>query len=257
MPSLKATERHQTILSQLQQDGRIEIDALVHKLGVSAVTVRQDLAHLEQSQLLRRIRGGAIAVYPSRFERPVDINASLQASEKTAIATVAAEMINDRETVIMSSGSTVEALARQLPLALRDIVVATNSLNVANLLDGHPGVTIIVTGGTLRTGVYSLAAPLGDILLSHVNADIAFLGCAGVDPQKGFTNSNWQDADVAKTMMRSAKRAMFLADHSKLKHIASAHIAGLSEADTLVTDGKAPQDTVKLLRQSGLNVITA
>jgi DeoR/GlpR family transcriptional regulator of sugar metabolism len=158
---------------------------------VSTVTIRSDLIYLERSQMLRRIRGGAIQVHPSRYERPVEINALLRSNEKAAIARMAVQMIHDGETVILDTGSTVEALAQHIPSHLANIAFVTNALNAAMELVNHPGATVIVTGGTLRPKLHSLISPLGTILLSEVNADIAFMSCAGVDAQRGFTNSNW------------------------------------------------------------------
>ena len=257
MPSLKATERHNKIMSQLNSVGRTDVAELAEVLGVSTVTVRADLLYLEKGQLLRRIRGGAIAVRPSRYERPVDINAALRSSEKNAIAALAAEMIRDGETIIMDTGSTVEALASLFPKHLTDIAIVTNSLNVATELVDHPGATVIVTGGTLKPKLHSLISPFGDLVLGEINADIAFMSCAGVDAIKGFTNSNWQEAEIKKAMIRAANRVIFLADHTKLKHVATARITTLSEVDILITDSKASAEVVRDLRAGGLEVVIA
>lgn len=257
MPSLKATERHQRIIEQLGATGRTDVMELARMLDVSTVTVRADLLYLEKNQVLRRIRGGAISVRPSRYERPVDINASLRSDEKNAIAALAADMIRDGETIIMDTGSTVAALANLVPRTLSDIAIVTNSLPVATELADHPGATVIVTGGTLRPKLNSLVSPFGELVLKEVNADIAFMSCAGVDIEKGFTNSNWQEAEIKKSMIRAASRVVFLADHSKLKHVATAKIAALSEANLLITDSGASAETLKELRASGIEVVVA
>ncbi len=257
MTSLKATERHQEIISQLNASGRIEVSELAEALGVSTVTVRSDLLYLEKNQILRRIRGGAISVRPSRFERPIDLNASLRSDEKSAIAALAADMIHDGETIIMDTGSTVAMLANLVPKALTDIAVVTNSLPAAAELADHKGATVIITGGTLRPKVNSLVSPFGDLVLREINADIAFMSCSGIDAEKGFTNSNWQEAEIKKSMIRAANRVVFLADHSKLKHVATARIAALGEADMLITDGNASIETLRELRAAGLEVIVA
>ena len=257
MPSLKATERHIKITDQLNARDRIDVTELAEALGVSTVTVRADLLYLERNQVLRRIRGGAIAVRPSRYERPVDLNASLRSKEKNAIAELAATMIRDGETIIMDTGSTIAALANVFPKTLVDIAIVTNSLLVVNELADYPGATIIVTGGTLRPKLNSLTSPFGDLVLKEINADIAFMSCAGVDPEKGFTNSNWQEAEIKKSMIRSANRVIFLADYSKLRHVATAKIAMLGEADLLITDNKASTETLKDLRAAGIEVVVA
>jgi DeoR/GlpR family transcriptional regulator of sugar metabolism len=257
MPSLKATERHQRIIEQLGTSGRIDIAELSEMLGVSTVTVRTDLLYLERNQVLRRIRGGAISVRASRYERPVDLNASLRTGEKRAIAALAADMIRNGETIIMDTGSTVAALAGLVPRTLSDIAIVTNSLLVTAELGDHPGATIIVTGGTLRPKVNSLVSPFGELVLREINADIAFMSCAGVDAEKGFTNSNWQEAEIKKSMIRAASRVIFLADHSKLKHVATARIAALSKADLLITDSGASAETLKEIRAAGVEVAVA
>jgi DeoR/GlpR family transcriptional regulator of sugar metabolism len=257
MPSLKATERHQKIIERLGANGRTEVQELAAMLGVSTVTVRGDLLYLEKSQVLRRIRGGAISVRPSRYERPVDLNASLRSDEKNAIAALAADMIRDGETIIMDTGSTIAALASHFPRSLSDIAIVTNSLQVAMELVDHPGATVIVTGGTLRPKLHSLVSPFGDLVLKEINADIAFMSCSGVDTEKGFTNSNWQEAEIKKSMIRAASRVIFLADHSKLKHVATAKIAALAEADMLITDNGASAETLKELRASGMEIVVA
>lgn len=244
-------------MDQLNATGRTDVSELAEAMSVSTVTIRADLLYLEKGQLLRRIRGGAIAVRPSRYERPVDLNASLRSNEKAAIASLAAEMVRDGETIILDTGSTIEALANLFPKTLSDIAVVTNSLNVAVELVDHPGATVILTGGTLRPKLHSLISPFGDLVLSEINADIAFMSCAGVDAVKGFTNSNWQEAEIKKSMIGAASRVIFLADHTKLKHVATARIATLKEADILITDSKASAETVRDLRAAGLEVIVA
>src|SRR2546423_14762294 len=55
-----AQERHELILRSLRRHGRLRVADLVAELGVSAVTVRRDLAELDSAGLLRRVHGGAI-----------------------------------------------------------------------------------------------------------------------------------------------------------------------------------------------------
>ena len=55
-----APERHELILRSLRRHGRLRVAELVAELGVSAITVRRDLAELDSAGLLRRVHGGAI-----------------------------------------------------------------------------------------------------------------------------------------------------------------------------------------------------
>jgi DNA-binding LacI/PurR family transcriptional regulator len=59
-----APERHEQILRSLRRHGRLRVADLVAELGVSAITVRRDLAELDSAGLLRRVHGGAIGTSP-------------------------------------------------------------------------------------------------------------------------------------------------------------------------------------------------
>ncbi|MEV0775235.1 DeoR/GlpR family DNA-binding transcription regulator [Streptomyces sp. NPDC050428] len=54
-------ERHNTLLELLAERGRLDVDDVAAELSVSAATVRRDLDHLAEQQLLTRTRGGAFA----------------------------------------------------------------------------------------------------------------------------------------------------------------------------------------------------
>lgn len=234
----------------------MQIDDLVDTIGVSAVTIRHDLAQLEKSHMLRRVRGGAIAAFPGRHDGADSLSVPTRSKEKERIVIAAAELIRDGETVFMSSGSTADLLAARIPAEIKDLVIVTNSINVARILAGHAGVTVIVTGGTLRPKSNSLVAPLGDVLLREINADLALLSASGVHETRGFTNSSWAEAEVTKAMVRAAKRVVFMADYTKINHIASARIVELGRADTLITNKAAPAEFLKAARQKGLKIVT-
>jgi DeoR/GlpR family transcriptional regulator of sugar metabolism len=53
-------DRRNAILDRLGQDGRVSVNILSEEMGVSSVTIRQDLRALEQAGLLKRTYGGAI-----------------------------------------------------------------------------------------------------------------------------------------------------------------------------------------------------
>lgn len=241
----------------LQRDGNVHVTEMADRLGVSAVTVRADLDYLESQQVLRRTRGGAVPVRPRRFEMPLELTSQTNTDAKKRIGRAAAEMVHSGDTIIIDVGSTTTELAKALPHDLGDVVVVTNALNIALALERHPGVTVVVTGGTLRPLQHSLVAPFGSLLLREVNADIAFIGCNGVDPGKGFTNTNLDEAEVKHAMINAARRVIFLADHSKLMNVATARVAPLDRADMLVTDAAAPAEALRRLRKAGMEVVVA
>lgn len=254
--------RHERIVAMVAERGTVEVSTLAEVLGVSSVTIRADLDILEKRRLIRRIRGGAMALRQARFERSIDLPSQSFSAEKERIGAFAAGLVRDGETVILDSGTTTLALARSLPAELTDVVVVTNGLDIAIALRAHPGVSVIVTGGKVKTGgrnaeSYSLISPFGTMLLREINADIAFLCCAGIDAQRGFTNGNWDEAEIKKAMIDAARRVVVVADHGKIGHVGSARIASLDEVEMLVTDAAAPAADIQKLAAAGLSVAAA
>lgn len=254
--------RHERILEMLRKDRVVEVTGLSEVLGVSAVTIRSDLDALERRMLLRRIRGGATSVQAARFVRPIELPSQSFGEEKERIGAMAARMVRNGETIILDAGTTTRAMALALPSDLSDVVVITNSLDIAISLENHAGITVMLTGGTIKkTGrnprSRSLIPPFAGLLLAQVNADCAYLCCAGIDAERGFTNAHFEEVEIKRAMLAAARRAVVLGDHGKIGHVAGARIAAIDEVSTFVTDaGAAPAD-VSALSAAGLDVILA
>lgn len=257
MTAYGAVSRQKEIADLLRIEGKVTVTALADTLGVSVVTIRNDLDALERQQVLRRLRGGAIAVRPARFQRSLHpLNHAFEA-EKQRIGELAASLVRDGETIIIDAGSTTLALARALSVSLHDVAVVTPALDVALELERHMGIKVVVTGGTVSKPQRCLISPFATTLLRQINADVAFVACSGIDAQKGFTTQSWEEAEVKHAIVASSSRVIFLADHGKIGHVATAKIMDISEAELLITDSGANGAALRLLEQAGLNVITA
>ncbi len=252
--ALKAALRHDAIRRAIEINGRVSIADLKERLEVSEVTIREDLKFLEQKNVLTRVRGGAVASANGVIELPLEETSTANRAEKAAIGAYAAAMVKNGQTVIIDVGSTTTELANALSPDLVRVVVITNALNIALILESLPGVSVIVTGGTLRPLQHSLVAPMGTLLLDQLKADVAFLGCNGVDPERGFTNANIAEAEIKQAMVRSADKTVFLADHDKIGEVASAFVTDISGADLLITDDLADKTIIRELEADGLAV---
>jgi DeoR/GlpR family transcriptional regulator of sugar metabolism len=257
MAAFGAMSRQKEITHLLRAEGKVSVSALADTLGVSVVTIRNDLDELERQQVLRRLRGGAIAIRPARFQRSLHPLHTAFEPEKQRIGELAASLVRDGQTIIIDAGSTTLALARALPKALQDVAVVTSALDVALELEGHQGVRVVITGGTVAKPQRCLIPPFATTLLRQINADLAFIACSGVDVQKGFTTQSWDEAEVKHAMVAAASRVVVLADHGKIGHVATAKIIDLSAAEVLVTDSGADGPSLRALEQAGLTVITS
>ena len=110
--------------------------------------------------------------------------------EKAAIGRRAADLVWPGATVVLDVGTTTTAVARALlqRTDLEGVTVVTNGLTIASELEAAlDRFTVMLTGGTLRRMQHSLVDPMAGLLLDQVHADLAIIGCNGVDPHAGVT----------------------------------------------------------------------
>lgn len=249
--------RRELLARMVADRGFVRVSDASDELGVSVVTVRSDLNALEASGALQRVHGGAVAL--GGTELPIERALQSSADEKRQIAYAAAAMVRAGESILLDVGSTTAALARALVARddLRDVTVITNGLTIALELEpAIPRFRVVVTGGTLRPLQHSLVAPLAGVLLEHVHADRAFIGCNGVHAQEGVTNINLPEAEVKRAMVAAATHAVVVADGSKIGGVQLGRIAPLGAFDAVITGSSADADALTALRASAGPAVT-
>lgn len=250
-------ERRDRIRERVEADGFASVAGLAELFGVSGVTVRSDLDSLAAEGAVQRVRGGAVPRSARVGERSFEEGLAAEAEEKGAIASVAAASVVSGESVILDVGTTTAAIATALAARtdLVGVTVITNGLTIALALEAAiPRFTVIVTGGTLRPLQHSLVEPLAAEMFDRVRADVAFIGCTGVDPEAGITNVNLPEATLKRTMLRAATRRVAVADTSKLGVVDLGRVAGVGDFDRLLTGAAASDGMVARLEAAGLAV---
>lgn len=235
----------------------VRVADLAEAFHVSEVTVRGDLDHLEDRGLLKRVRGGAVPRTFAEPERTFEETAATAQVQKRAIARVAVDLVRPGDSVILDVGTTTTAIASELAdrLELSDVSVFTSSITIALALEvAYPRINVVVTGGTLRPKQHSLVEPLAGLVLEHIHARIAFIGCNGVDISAGVTNVNLPESTVKRRMIRAAGERVVVADATKLGQVALAKVCDLDHVDLLITDDQAEPGMIADLRATGLAI---
>lgn len=250
-----AAERLEAVRRFLKARGIARVDELCAELGVSAATVRRDLAQLDRRGYIRRVHGGAVCV-EGRLEEPVfDDKAAIAAREKQKIAAAALKLVKPRDSIFLDGGSSVLALARLLD-GMGQVTVVTNSLRVAGVFSGS-GPRMIIVGGELRRLSQTFVGSLTEPLVDKIRLDTAFMGTIGLSPDGGMTTTDPREAYTKELVMARARRVVLLADSSKIGKVSFVRFGRLSDVDVLITDSKAGKKNLAKLRKTGMKVIKA
>jgi DeoR/GlpR family transcriptional regulator of sugar metabolism len=238
---MTAETRRNKIIEFLEDEGNVKVEELSERFAVSQVTVRKDLAELEEQGLLQRTYGGAVYSHRSRFNVSFRGKLRLHAQQKEAIAAAALNYIHEGDTVIIDAGSTTLALARALVGKFHSLYVITISVPVALELS-QVGHEILLVGGQVRNHSLALIGPIAVKTLQAFHADRAFLGSSGITLAHGHSTPNPLDAEVKQAMIKSADESYILTDSSKFGHACLASFAKLSEIHLTLTDAGMPPE---------------
>lgn len=250
-----ADQRYQQILARLRAERRVDSTELASRFGVSSESIRKDLIHLEGMGLLKRVHGGAIPVETVSYE-PVVTTRTEFSREKEAIARRALALLPEQGSLIIDAGSTAEKFATLIP-GDRSLKVFTNTLPIALTLVTKPQLTVHTLGGRLRHHTLAEVDDWALRALAEINVDVAFLGTNGISLERGLTTPDAPEAQIKRAMLKSARRHILLADHSKIGLISTIQHATLRDIDVLITDDGISADDLNDLRSSGLEVICA
>ncbi len=245
-------QRRHNIIAILNEQGEVSVDELATRFSTSEVTIRKDLAALEETGLLLRRYGGAIAI-PDE----VTLQFSAQISpNKMAIAKAAARLIKDHNRIIIDSGSTTCGLVQQLN-DKRGLVVMTNALQLANTiheLENEP--TLLMTGGTWDPHSESFQGQVAEQVLRSYNFDQLFIGADGIDLERGTTTFN-ELTGLSKVMAEVSREVIVMVDSEKIgKRIPNLELAW-DQVSALVTDDRIDSVIVEQIKKQGVNVILA
>ena len=227
------TDRRKEIINILKDREYVTVEEFSRVLGVSTVTIRNDLSALESDGALIRTHGGAMQSEKKSKQRFISNTMSENELEKKAIALKASSLIKDGSTIIIDSGSTTIHLAENLKD--KKITVVTNNILAQDILKNEESVNLIVLGGTLRRASMGTIGPIANNAVKSMNVDIFFLGAAAYN-QEIISSYDIIEVELKKNMIHSADKVVFLADSSKFGKKAFSTISSWDLIDTFITD---------------------
>ncbi len=253
-----AEERQQAVADLVTRRGRLSVAELATRFDVTTETVRRDLSSLERAGIVRRVHGGAIpAASLTVLELAVAERDLTHGDLKDRVATKALTFLpHDGGSVLLDAGTTTARLAGLLPTD-RDLTVFTHAVPVASRLAARRNVALHLLPGRVRRTTQAAVGEETVDALSHIRADVAFLGTNGLSLAHGLSTPDPSEAAVKRAMVAGARCVVVLADSSKVGVESTVRFADLTQVDVLVTDDLIDDAVRSALTDRDIEVVIA
>jgi DeoR/GlpR family transcriptional regulator of sugar metabolism len=238
-----SAQRKTHLLDVLAREGRVVAKTIAQQLGLSEDSIRRDLRELAEEGRLVRVYGGALPVPVA--DRPVEQRSTLATDSKRRVAARALELFAPSCTIVLDAGTTAVELARMLPRS-KDLTVITPSPVVAITVADHSNARVVMIGGEIAR--YSMVAggPIAMEAIHHLAADIFFMGATGIDPHRGLTTANLDDAATKRAIADRCGRTFVFGSEEKIGAVSRYPIIDLQAVSGIITD---PLDRNPLIAQ--------
>ncbi|MGF1609212.1 MAG: DeoR/GlpR family DNA-binding transcription regulator [Kiloniellales bacterium] len=247
--------RQSEILRLVRQQGSCTIGELAERLAVSDETIRRNVKPLVSEGLVLKVHGGIIL--PDRFqEAPIQRRMQDHREAKERIAALVARQIRDGDSLILDTGSTTTYVAKAL-MEHSNLVVVTNSPQIAGTLATRNGNRVFMAGGELRAHD---AAAFGAETIDFVRRfqlRTAILSMGAVHAEQGFMVYHLCEAEFSRAAIGQSERCIVAADSSKFDHSTLARVCPLDEVDLLVTEAAPPPALAHSLAAAQVEVLVA
>lgn len=252
---LYTLQRRNEILKLLKEQGSSSVNQLAERFQVSGTTIRLDLTALEKTGLISRTHGGAMLREPA--ERETLIQERKNHAEKERIAQRAVSLIQEEDTILIDTGTTMLALAKALAVSpIQRLKVYSNDLDVLRVLEEKEAFELHLMGGVIRNGFHYTAGNQVIAELRNYHFKRMFLATSAISLESGLTTANSDLAAMKAAMIEASEKVILLADSSKMHHVLFQRFADLCAVDILITDrGLAGEDAAALEKSVGALLI--
>lgn len=250
---MNSIERKKFMIERLEQQGHVLIGELSEQLGVSTMTIRRDLAKLEQEGLISMESGGAIL--KNQMENPfvTPAKALKKSKEKQKMAEKCLEFIQEGNTVFIDAGTTTGEISKYIS-KIPNVLAFTNSLYAANHMSMQNQPFVMVPGEYKECSM-AFAGPLTNEFLQKFKFDLLFLGVEGIDLEHGVSVPDISEGMAKEIMIDQAEKVICVADSSKFHQSFLYRFDFLSSIDVIITDQGMKEEDRKQYEEAGITLI--
>lgn len=248
-PVMKPQERQNRILELLQAYQReLKVEEIAEIFAVSSLTIRRDLDALSENRSIIRTHGGCLSAGPAALHAEYHQRVALNFRLKQAIAREAIRFLKKGDAVLMNDGTTTFHVGLQVG-AFGDCMIYTNSLALIAEYPRFRNTRLFLLPGEYDENRYSIRGSLTEQMLESLKFDTVFLGTEAVDEYGRCLVQAPEEAHLAGLMLRTGRKAVLVADHTKVGAGGHVTYGKLSDFNAWILSGDLPQETMETYSQ--------
>lgn len=248
-------ERENFVLQQLQLQSTVKVSELSRQLHISVDTVRRDLKLMEQSGLIRCVRGGACLpesrVLFSDFTGREIIHSDL----KREAARKALSYVKEKDVVALNSGTTNTIVAQEMVAAGLRCTVVTNNWAALNVLIQSPTIRVIAVGGMLDTEERSTYGSICEQNFGQFYPDVVLLSINAINYKDGFTDFRMNEVGVIQLLAAQGRQVVAVMDSSKLGQCSKRKVLAPEQVDFVVMDDHVSPEIREKYQKKGIRIL--
>lgn len=245
-------KRQNEILKILGENYQTSVNELSEILGVSSVTIRQDLNFLEDQGLLKRVHGGAVLKDADDLVNRLGVNYE----KKLRITKKVSSYIYEGETVLIESGSVNALLAREI-LKTKKVNIITTNVHIARQFRKSKQANIIILGGIYQHDSETLVGKITKNCIDQVNFDKAFIGIDGYTRNEGFMLRDLFRAEISSYIIQKARDVFIVSDSTKFGKKELTGICYPGNVQHIATDKDLKPEYRREFTNAGVDLILA
>jgi len=244
----RSHERHALILSMVEAQDYVTIEAMAAACETSSQTIRRDLTFLSDANKILRYHGGARRIGGERAPS-YEARSSTHVAEKTAAAALITDLIPDDASIFLAGGSTLEYVARAL-LKRNRLTVVTNNLQAAMVFNEREDFRVHLVGGWMRATSGSLIGTSTSEAISGFSLNYAIVSARGITTDGWLLEYDQDLVGPVAAMLSNAKTSILVADSSKFGSAGIVRTAHLKQIDHFLTERPLKGELADLLREN-------
>lgn len=250
---LTTEQRREKIIETIHELDKVKVTDLSLEYNVSEVSIRKDLEALEAQGHLKRVHGGAVGLNKLYVNMDLSERYMTNANAKRKLAELAAEFIEDNDTIFMNAGTTLTYVLRAIK-GKHNVSIVTNSVQNATEAALYASFNVILLGGELDSKYQFTYGADAEKQLENYHAVKSILSVDGISADAGLTLYYSNEAPLARKMIEYSSKTIVVADSSKIGKEVFARITDAKKTDVLITNESGKDHELARLRKLGVKI---